>query len=428
MNYPEKTVMQWLITSVIALVILFFVGVFTGCGNVVTTNVNADKIKKGTVYYYLPESLIKIRSTAKVQVPYDETTKKIEGSYRIIEQSFTVTSEIIADTKNLLTLNYNPNALASDEIKYGVNVKGLLETVNVTLEDRTANIIAQLAEAPKTILTTSGEGRGTTIIKLKEFSAEFLVKASFLSNKPKKINWNIVIPNELGVDEYVTVKGGFNVTSLEEQTILDLKTAIQGSDSKSAANINGIITRPLKNLPIVIEASDALLGNGEPLYCTIIDLDKIVIIPVSRTAFAKKINRISIQDGVITSNEISKPSSLEGFVMIPISIAKAIVSIPGQLITFRYDNTKRLNELEKEKLAYDKIILDSEKFAISKSQELDNIKLELQKTEMKNSQELEKVKFELQKMILQAEKDQLTAKKELDALKEEIEKLQPKTP
>jgi hypothetical protein len=63
--------------------------------------------------------------------------------------------ESIADTKDLLSLNYKPNALMSDDIKYAVNAKGLLETVNITTEDKNSRYISKLAEAPQVILGTS---------------------------------------------------------------------------------------------------------------------------------------------------------------------------------------------------------------------------------------------------------------------------------
>lgn len=148
-----------------------------------------------------------------------------------------------------------------------------------------------------------------------------------------------------------------------------------------------------------------------------------MIIPVKRAAFAKKVSKLSIKDGVILSNEIIKPSSVEGFFSIPVDIAKALVSIPGQIVTFRHDNTKRLNQLEVEKLKYEKSLLDSQKFSLGKEQELENLKLEIQKTEATNSVEMDKLKYQLEKSILEAEKDKAQTIKELEVLRKEIEKL-----
>jgi len=123
---------------------------------------------------------------------------------------------------------------------------------------------------------------------------------------------------------------------------------------------------------------------------------------VKRTAFVKRTNKIGIQDGIILSNEITKPSSVEGFISIPINIAKAIVSIPSELVQFKFDNTKKIGELEK-------------------------AQLEIEKTNLSNSIELQKSKLELQTTLLEAEKKQLiNAQKELDEIKKQLEELKQK--
>ncbi len=147
------------------------------------------------------------------------------------------------------------------------------------------------------------------------------------------------------------------------------------------------------------------------------------MIPVNRTAFVKRVNKIGIQDGVILSNEINKPSSVEGFLSIPIDIAKAVVSVPAQLIQFKFDNTKRLDDLEKAKLNYEKSIQESQKFALTKEQEIEKVKLDMQKAALSNQVELQKLKLELQKSLLETETKQLEAQKALDAIKKELEEL-----
>lgn len=424
--YPTQKLikMEWNYIIIGLFLVILLTGIFSSC-TVVKTNFSTDAKKDATVYYYLPESVLKIRANVKVAVIYNSDDSTLNASSRIIEQNFVTTTEIIADTKDLLSLNYKPNVLMADDIKYGVNAKGLLETVNITTEDRTADIIAKLAESPQVVLGTSGGAAkaANTIVKIKEFSADFAVKASSISSTPLPINWQMVIPNELGKDEFITVQGEFKISSPDvASNTTTLSALINGTNTTSTSvETEGILTRPLKNIQLKFESSG--FNNTLPTNVVIADNSKLIVIPVMRTAFVKRVNKIGIQDGVILSNEITKPSSVEGFVSIPINIAKAIVSIPGQLVQFRFDNTKRFEELEKAKLSYEKTIQESQKFALTKELEIEKVKLDIQKTELSNQIELQKLKLELQKSLLEAETKQLEAQKALDAIKKELEEL-----
>jgi hypothetical protein len=417
--------MVWIYLSLGIMLLLLIIGILSGC-SVVKTNYSTASKKEATVYYYLPESLIKIRSLVKIAVMYNEDDSTLNGSTRIIEQSFTATTEMIADTKDLLALNYKPNALMSDDIKYAVNAKGLLETVNITTEDRTADIIAKLAEAPQTIFGISGGASKAPgiILKIKEYSADFAIKASSVKNTADTIPWNIIVTNELGKEEYLSIAGDFHISSADAVALpKTLAQIISAGSSSSEEEVNGILTRPIKNMQLSIQST---LGKGLPVNIVIADITKLITIPVNRTAFVKRVNKIGIADGIILSNEITKPSSVEGFVSIPINVAKAIVSIPGQLVTFKIDNTKRLNELEKEKLNLEKTLRESQKFSLSKESEIEKVKLEIQKASQSNDIELKKLQLELSKSLLDAEKNQLESLKALEEIKREIEKLKEK--
>ncbi|WP_379091465.1 hypothetical protein [Pedobacter sp. UC225_65] len=152
----KKNKMEWIYTGIGLMMIVLITGLLSGCA-VVKTDYSSQSKKNATVYYYLPESLVKIRASVKVAVVYNADDSTLNESSKVIEQSFETSTEMIADTKDLLSLNYRPNALMADDIKYAVNAKGLLETVNITTEDRTAAIISKLAEAPGSYLAPQPE-------------------------------------------------------------------------------------------------------------------------------------------------------------------------------------------------------------------------------------------------------------------------------
>ena len=73
-------------------IFLLILGIFfTGC-SVVRTDISNMNYKEGMVYYYLPQSLIKITSSVKVAVFYNTDNSTLTGGSRIIEQKFVVTT------------------------------------------------------------------------------------------------------------------------------------------------------------------------------------------------------------------------------------------------------------------------------------------------------------------------------------------------
>lgn len=415
--------MEWIYPVVAILLITLLAGIFTGCA-VVKTNVSSGASKKATVYYYLPESLVKIKSTVKVAVKYNMDDSTLNESSAVVEQSFSTSSEMIADTRDLLSLNYIPNALMADEIKYAVNAKGLLQTVNITTDDRTAATIEALSKAPQAILgVNTGADKGDGVfVRIKEYSAEFLVKASEITADKRLVKWKIILTNDLKDDNYTTADADFSVMATNFEKPLEIKTILKPATGESPQEINGILTRPLKNIELVFTCGTDKM-ESRPVSVSIADVNKLVTIPVNRTAFVKRTNKIEINDGMIMSNEIVKPSSVEGFASIPVNVAKAIVSIPAQLVTFKIDNTKRTADLEKNKLLLEKALEETKTYAITKIQDLEKVKLDQQKATLTNELALEKLKLELAKEILIAEKNKLDAQKELDKLKKEIEEL-----
>lgn len=399
---PFAMTIIYLISTILILAVL--AGSLSGCATVVKTNYSPSSNKQATVYYYLPESLIKIHVTTKVAVIYDEN-KALTGSSRVIEQTFSATTEQVADTRNLLSLNYISNSWATDDIKYNVNSKGLLETVEVTTEDRTAQIITQLAEASKVILTGGiTQPKGDGLVKIKDFTADFVIKAADLKTTDTKISWNIIIQNEF-MDEVKTLPADFEVLT---PTPIAMSAVDNSTTGGSKNEIKGILTRPLKSFALIIKGVTNRLGTTLPIYISIPDQSKLIIVPITRSAFVKKVNKISIVDGIITSNAISKPSSIEGLASIPIDIAKAVVSIPAQLLSVKIDNTKNATELQVEKLKLEQSTLANQTYILGKGREL------------------EKAKIESEKSLLTAEKEKLAVQKELETTKAELDALKKK--
>jgi len=333
-------------------------------------------------------------------------------------------------------LRYSPNWFTTDEIKPVVNSKGLLESVNVTTDDRTAEVISRIGEAPQKILGTSQDAGAAApakaiatvnkvvAVKIKEYTADFVLKASDANDKP--IKWPLVIYNEMGVDELPHAwKADFSITlSFPSNEKAFHKVLPFPSNDPENSKISGIVTRPLINAMLSVRSlSDKPISIPEnPLIVSVIDTSRPVVIPIKRRKFAKGVNNVVLQDGIIISNEITNPSSFEGFITIPVDILKAVVSIPAQILKFRYDNTTRLDALEKARLSYEKSVQERTTFDLLKDQEVEKVKLQVKNSELSEKADI----INLQTSLVKAEKAQLDARIELEEVKKKLEKMSPK--
>jgi len=404
--------------------LLLVIGILFTRRSVVRTDVSSKNFKKGIVYYYLPQSLLKITSNATVATYYGKDDNSIQNS-KLVEQDFIVTMEKIADTKELLALEYKSDALMSDDLKYQVNDEGLLESLVTITDDRSSSIFNKIADAPKQILRLEKAGlteetrsiEESVITKTKKYTKDFRIKASEILGKEIEIDWDILVYNELNKEEFKPMKLSF---LLEIDRDENKPKSISEITSSSKNYIDGILTRPLmtSKLKISTKLIDEESWEQKEIV-SLVDRSKLINVPIKRTLFAKRENTTIIKEGLIKSVDILNPSSLEGFASIPINVGKALISIPGQLISFKYNNTKNFNKLEKE-------LLTQQKFQITKQNEIKKVLDEIKTDELKRKN-ISKIRAILQEQIDAPKKEQLDVLEKLKELKTEIEKLKSKS-
>jgi hypothetical protein len=379
------------IASIVAIIVFV---IYYQRRSIVKTTVLGSTGKEGNIYYYLPKGLLKITSKVKVFVSREKTSKRLVD-ISLISQSFEHESEIVPDNRQILTLNYTNNPFSKDDVNIKINDKGLLTSLNAIAEDRTPNIVESISKAPAEVLGAGGEEKGQkedVVVSEKEFVKEFLLDPKEL---PQTVQWSISEHDDQGTPLDMNVS--FAVTLEGEPGGLD---SVALGDSEE---IHGIVTRPRSLYKFKIEPKAAkLTGHEISFYEYLLNNGMNITIPLSRAIFAKKTNDLVLSDGVIKENKIVKPSEIEGFVSIPINIAKAIVSIPGQLFTFRIDNTRKRLTLEEESLKLEKAVIATER------------------NKLLQDLETQKLKVEADKNLLEADKNLQTVQKELKTLENEI--------
>jgi len=326
-----------LVIFLIILTIYAWLAIKSGGVIIRSEPLSESDISEGDLIYYLPTANLQINVTATIVTvsTMDADKNDVVQSAKLTALAFETLADVVPDTSQALTLNYQSSIFMSDELRLTTNGSGLLDTVMATTEDRLNGIISQVADSASKIamlstpfiMDTSGlaEDAGEQSTKTSKYPATFLISAADIQQKSLLFPWVINIDGT--VNKTITVDASFNAD------INPLNPPTKVADVKST---NGILTRPLQTIRLTITSS-ALSGNklSSTNDVQIPDPSRLVNIPVTRSSFVKKVNTPKFCKGLIVENYINQPSEVEGFVSIPINIGKALISIPAQIFNFK---------------------------------------------------------------------------------------------
>lgn len=357
---------NWIWTLIIislVILIIYIVGSLASGGSIIKSicQQNSD-VPEADQLYYLPTACLLIKATATVIVTQDAGTKNIIDT-KLSEITFDSTVQIVPDTRSFFSIKYTPSFFSNDDLKLSINSSGLIEGINLTAEDRIANIIAEVAVAPKTILSadeaeakkkslvsaTSKEGV-TVITETKQYNNNFFILTNEIRKENASRRWIINVDGASETDS--TVDASFRLK-------FDIPSPGSFLFKDNFQELEGILLRPLQTIIMSTHTSSCI----PPLQYQLLvpDESKVVSISIKRSAFVKKVYGFKMTNGMLTENTINKPSEMEGFMSIPIKIAKAIVSIPAQIISFKIENIKHQTSLVTEQQNLSKAVLQKKK-------------------------------------------------------------------
>ncbi|MEQ8882307.1 MAG: hypothetical protein RLQ12_21880 [Cyclobacteriaceae bacterium] len=404
----------------------------------------------GFLFYYLPESLIQIEHKVSLKLTIDEQAKKITQS-NIVSQSFKTTEKVSADTTIGYSVSYISNPFHHDEIELKTNEQGLIESGTIATEDKTSTIVEQLfgslkevADATKIQAEMQAPGSQTKEV-IQEYSQTFelsfqsLVQANGVKKPQQEVNKpgvsnpkvqdssNLITQRSFNWEIKASHDDALNSEVVPISFALELKNAedfpiTQGAVPDAQTKIKGIITR-LKTNAFLQYKNDEGKEIGAVVQLMVCDFSNPVHVPIKRAPFVKRTDTISFKEGFPISHKVIQPSSYSGFVSIPVTIAKAIVSIPAQLLSIKINTAKSQTELNNAIAT-----LKSSELSVEKSLKEQELAIKKLEVDIKDkSIEMEKVvvsqehsiKLELQKN----EKALLQTEKEIQELKNEIIKL-----
>jgi hypothetical protein len=297
------------------------------------------KIATADAYYYLPTASLVITATAKVLST--KTADNVVTSGKLHELQLDIKTVLEPDTSQLLGMNIRTFAFANDELRLTTDQSGLLESVNITTEDRISSIIAEISQAPKAIFEQKLTGFSFMSDDLKRvfdtpalpavtvqtltFTNTFYILSDELLKTKFERTWKINID---GAATPFDVDASFKCEM----------DAHQRSAILAGTKIKGFLTRPLTKIKLktFVKEDDEYQSKAVAMYeIQIPDVSVLIKVPVSRASFVKKISLPKFYKGMLIENYLNKPSQVEGALSIPINVLKAIVSIPSQLLSFK---------------------------------------------------------------------------------------------
>lgn len=407
-------VMVILLIIYIAIMLLFFKSIIKS--KKIAPNTGSIE---GDQLYFLPAASITLNVTAKVAVARQQDDNSFLDA-KIYEFTFEPSSQIQADEDQRYVINYSRSWFASDELRLTTSSSGLLENIALTAEDRIAPIFSQLTDAPKKILGSdkgaalfapaAGAGAPANITNLPPFVKSFVLSPETLAKSEEVFIWQISLEG-VADNDIKLIDASFKITISKPVT----NVPAQKNDS-----VGGLLTRPLRNLEIEIRTNKTQDVNKRvfdrsaeiSLNQMVPDRSAILFIPLKRVLFSKSVQNPKFFSGLLTENYISKPSELENLVSIPINVAKAIFSIPAQLLSFKITHTQQETTLADavQKLSVARLTAEKAKKDSGNNQQ-------------KADSETKKSELGMQQSNLSLQKDLLNTQQSLGLTQKQLEKL-----
>jgi hypothetical protein len=294
--------------------------------------------------YYLPRGLLRLKVTTD-----GKTITSQDGG---LETAI----NMVADRAQAFCLDYLSLPTTQDVITVQRGTNGLLQNITSDVTDETPAIVQSLVAAGENFtIAAARSGELTPAAAGESIDVEFdpFVWAELIEVKRALRRFGFCIYVEgysfptRGLGPAQTLKAGREWCSRERvPEPVDPNMFFSTLPVPPEAMGHGVLYRPNAVHKVVILRKPDPFGPGpwnvyQVKRVELPNVSPILSIGVERALFAQRKTAISFQDGILTDVKIDKGSELVGFVSIPLSVAKAIVDVPGQIVTFRINDTNR---------------------------------------------------------------------------------------
>lgn len=274
-----------------------------GCTSMLSSyQPSVSNAKREGTAYSLSKALVKVslavKSDKSIKVSIDQPT-------------------YVPDPDQRYLLAYHPSFLSSDSFTVTVDpLTGYLTKVDMTADDKTGEIVQAIAKIITLKEASSGEAGETVLIEryvdplaIANLEAEFNTVAKLKSGTDPKLKF------------FIKTTGN---------------TAIQASAESSAkpnCSVGICYRQPATyiigfsfNSTITYE-SPISIPNGAPVYA----------LNLKRSPFVTRKNTIELSNGSISSVVVDKPSEGLAVAQMPVDIARAVISVPAEILQLKID-------------------------------------------------------------------------------------------
>lgn len=270
------------------------------------------------VPYYLPKGLLHI----KVSRRNGRLELKCDGIvYR-------------PDPEQQYYLNYHPSLFSDDEVTVVIDETGLLTSVQAQAEDQSSGFVSKVVNLVRGVATSGAapEPRAGEPAPLPEFEYE----SAFDPLMPAERD---IVRNEL---EALGVLAEF------EHPVPLNPNLIAGEASSKCPATADVCFRPAVPYRFKLTISEGSAGGAR------VGRDMTILLPneapalgldVERYAFVKGSTKLAFGQGMLTGVVVNKPSEAVGFMDIPLSIARGILSLPGEIMRVQVSSAQEETSL-----------------------------------------------------------------------------------
>ncbi len=312
------------------------------------------------IVYHLPRSLLTItvvQYTAEGRTWYQIGRPKKAGSAQtpvdVYDELGDIESVSIPDAGQRYVAKYNPSAMSDDRLCISRSPTGLLQDVNFASDDRTAEVVFNIARfiagsiggPRKTGITTDTNGKSALVVRA------YTGRIDPLSNADR-VSFNRAMQDTFGEDVELDFTRMF---AIFKHNMAPLPVGCRfGEDCGPQAwtdrcTADGICYRTQLDVPIDLKL------HGERVdvnYAKVINPYDIGAIGITRAALVHKISKFKFNDGVLIGAVIRKPSEVEGASLLPLNVIYAALVTPSSALSTAFSGSNSgkdaiLSELEK---------------------------------------------------------------------------------
>jgi len=263
------------------------------------------------------------------------------------------TSKAMPDARYRFVAEFQGDAWRHDEFILKVGTNGLLSSADLTANDLTSEVITDLAGVAGAFRMSSMNYSGFVRDPWKEEVAKkkchelprvlatFDPADSNTFTALGEINDRLA-PLRLRLDLAATAMVDFPSDPTEK---------VPPVANKSATAAGLFYRTPL---PVIATISRIDRKPAEPIFANMIMLPQagpISFIPAKSAPLVKTVDKVTFEDGSLTSWERNKPSEVVEVVKIPLKVLTAIVQVPAQLISFKVDYSTKNSALATQQAA-----------------------------------------------------------------------------